>query len=140
MDWTLETGIDWTRLDVLILLVFRPLKTFLTSPEKEVRKMKIMRGLQDGQLGTSPVQSPDSSLYFPTGRGFTEKFYSSIVSWDTTYEVWNNLISFLQQGMSPILLSHLPLMCEYQRISRVDKDVSHSHSWIFRLIRISKLP
>ena len=80
MDWTLETGIDWTRLDVLILLVFRPLKTFLTSPEKEVRKMKIMRGLQDGQLGTSPVQSPDSSLYFPTGRGFTEKFYSSIVS------------------------------------------------------------
>ena len=30
-------------------MVFLPLKTFLTSPEKEVRKMKIMRGLQDGQ-------------------------------------------------------------------------------------------
>ena len=34
LDWTLETGTDWTRLDVLILLVFRPLKTFLTSPER----------------------------------------------------------------------------------------------------------
>ena len=41
--------------------------------------MKIMPRLQDGQLGTSPVQSPESSLYFPTGRGFTEKLYSSIV-------------------------------------------------------------
>ena len=87
MDWTLEPGKDWTRLDVLILLVFRPLKTFLTSPEKVVRKIEIMPRLQDGQLGTSPVQSPESSLYFPAGRGLTEKFYSSIVSRDTTDEV-----------------------------------------------------
>ena len=42
LDWTLETGIGWTRLDVLILLVFRPLKTFLTSPEKVVRKIEII--------------------------------------------------------------------------------------------------
>ena len=85
-----------------------------------------MPRLQDGQLGTSPVQSPESSLYFPAGRGLTEKFYSSIVSRDTTDEVWNNLLSFLQWGMRPIiLLPNVPLpIC--QGISRVDKGMSHS--------------
>ena len=52
-----------------------------------MRKIEIMPRLQDGQLGTSPVQSPESSPYFPAGRGFTEQFYSSIVSLDTTDEV-----------------------------------------------------
>ena len=76
--------------------------------------MKIMPRLQDGQLGTSPVQSPESSLYFPAGRGLTEKFYSSIVSRDTTDEVWNNLISFLQQGMSQFSCQIYPLSAHFQ--------------------------
>ena len=126
LDWTLEPAIDWTRLDVLILLVFWPLKTFLTSPEKVVRKIEIMPTLQDGQLGTNQVQSLESSLYFPAGRGLTEKFCSSIVSRDTTDEVWKNLISFLQWGMRPIFSCQMYPLPLCQRISRVDKGVSHS--------------